>query len=124
MPSVLIVDDDPGVRELVADILDLEGYDIDTAADGFEALARVAARRPDCVILDLMMPGMSGHEVLARLRAADGGASLPVVMLTAAGGDEQWGAWTGGVDYFLSKPFDTEELLRRLQFLVASPVEE
>jgi DNA-binding response OmpR family regulator len=123
VPSVLVVDDDPTVRELVGDILDLEGYDVHVAADGHQALAAVAAQRPDCLILDLMMPGMSGFEVLTHLRSADGGARLPVVMLTAAGeGEQSWNAWTVGVDYFLSKPFDTDQLLRCLEFLL--PLDE
>ena len=68
-----------------------------------------------------MMPGMSGHEVLAAIRQADGGPGLPVVMLTAAADDAQaWQAWSGGVDYFLAKPFDAGQLLRFLNYLFAS----
>ncbi len=119
MPSVLVVDDDPTVRELVSDILDLEGYDVRTATDGRDALAAVAAEHPDCMVLDLMMPDMNGFEVLSRLRSAEGGVQMPVVMLTAAGGGEEpWNALTVGVDYFLSKPFDTDQLLRCLEFLL------
>jgi DNA-binding response OmpR family regulator len=71
-------------------------------------------------VLDVMMPGMSGHEVLAAIRAADGGPGLPVVMLTAAADDAQaWRAWNGGVDYFLAKPFDADQLLTFLRYLFA-----
>ena len=66
MPKVLVVDDDPSVRALVADVLELEGYLVETADDGPSALLAVAAERPDCVVLDVMMPGLDGHEVLAR----------------------------------------------------------
>lgn len=118
MPTVLVVDDDPAIREFVGDLLDLEGYDVRFAGDGVAALAEITRDRPDCVILDVMMPGMSGHEVLAEIRKADGGPQLPVIMLTAAADDNQsWQAWSGGVDYFLAKPFEADHLLKSLQFL-------
>ena len=118
MSKILIVDDDPSVRSLVRDVLEVEGYDVAVAEDGFAALRRIEAERPACVVLDVMMPGMDGHAVLSRIRASDSGSSLPVVMLTAAAGDQQaWQAWSGGVDYFLAKPFDPSELLRYLDYL-------
>jgi DNA-binding response OmpR family regulator len=124
--KILVVDDDPSVRSLVRDVLEVEGYDVALAEDGFAALRRIDATRPDCVVLDVMMPGMDGHAVLSRIRSSDGGANLPVVMLTAASDDEQaWQAWSGGVDYFLAKPFDPSELLRYLDYLFtdsASPL--
>ena len=117
---ILVVDDDPTVRALVRDVLEIEGYDVDLADDGFSALRRIGACRPDAVVLDVMMPGMDGHAVLSRIRHTDGGSELPVIMLTAAADDEQaWQAWTGGVDYFLAKPFDPTELLRYLDYLFA-----
>lgn len=118
MPTILVVDDDPGIRALVKDVLSLEGYDVRLAEDGYAGLAAIEASRPDCVVLDVMMPGMDGHAVLQRIRAADGGTEMPVVMLTAAADDAQaWQAWTEGVDYFLAKPFDASELLRYLDYL-------
>ena len=126
MRKILVVDDDPSVRTLVRDVLEMEGYDVAVAEDGFAALRRVDDDRPDCVVLDVMMPGMDGHAVLSRLRASDGGSDLPVVMLTAASDDAQaWLAWQSGVDYFLAKPFDPSELLRYLDYLFtesASPL--
>ncbi len=120
MPAILVVDDDESVRALVRDVLEVEGYDVEVAEDGFAALRSIDAQRPDCVVLDVMMPGMDGHAVLHRIRAADGGPALPVVMLTAAAGDDHaWQAWSGGVDYFLAKPFDPSELLRYLDYLFA-----
>ena len=122
MPTVLVVDDDPAVRSLVRDVLEPEGYDVALAADGPSCLAAVRAARPDCVVLDVMMPGMDGHEVLRAIRQEDGGPDLPVVMLTAAADDAQaWQAWTEGVDYFLAKPFDADELLRYLEHLFGEP---
>ena len=119
MARILVVDDDPSVRALLRDVLELEGHAVRVAADGYAALRAVAQERPDCVVLDVMMPGMDGHEVLARLRSLDGGPSLPVIMLTAAADDANaWRGWTGGVDFFLGKPFDADELLRCLHQLV------
>jgi DNA-binding response OmpR family regulator len=129
MPTVLVVDDDPDIRDLICVTLELDGYDARSAPDGLAALAAVDADRPDCVILDLMMPGLNGLEVLARIREADGGPSLPVIMLTAAADDAQaWRAWTAGVDYFLPKPFESQQLLRFLSHLfspdAADPLQE
>ena len=119
IPTILVVDDDPHVRQLVRDILEFEGYLVDTANDGASALVSIGLSRPDCVVLDILMPGLSGHSVLARLREADEpDRPLPVVMLTAAADPaEVWQAWAGGVDYFLAKPFDPSELLRYLDDL-------
>jgi DNA-binding response OmpR family regulator len=115
---ILVVDDEPTVRALVRDVLEEEGHEVLLAEDGFAALRMAEAHRPDCVVLDVMMPGIDGHVVLQRLRAAEGGIELPVVMLTAAADDEQaWRAWTEGVDYFLPKPFEPVELLRFLDHL-------
>lgn len=120
MHKILVVDDDPSVRSLVRDVLEIEGYDVDVAEDGFVALRRIEAERPDCIVLDVMMPGIDGHAVLQRVRAGEGGSTVPVVMLTAAADDAQaWQAWSGGVDYFLAKPFDPSELLRYLDYLFA-----
>ncbi len=120
VPSVLVVDDDPSVLACLRDVLEVEGYEVRVAGDGDGALRSVAQQRPDCVLLDVMMPGLDGHAVLAQLRAAEGGAGLPVIMLTAAADDATaWQAWSGGVDYFLAKPFDPSELLRYLDQLFA-----
>ncbi len=114
---ILVVDDDPGIRSVIRMVLETEGFAVDVAEDGFAALRAVESTRPDCVILDVMMPGLDGHAVLSRIRNGSR-AHLPVVMLTAAADDDQaWQAWTEGVDYFLAKPFDANELLRYLGYL-------
>ena len=118
MPKILVIDDDPSVRSLVADSLEIEGYEVCTAEDGFAGLRAIEAHRPDCVLLDVMMPGLDGHQVLQRIRAAEDRPALPVVMLTAYSDDATaWQAWTEGVDYFRAKPFDADELLRYLDYL-------
>jgi DNA-binding response OmpR family regulator len=116
-PKILVIDDDPAIQHLIKDVLELEGFAVALAADAYAGLRAVEDERPDCVVLDVMMPGLDGHAVLALLRAR-GGKHLPVVMLTAAADDQHaWRAWTEGVDYFLTKPFDPEELLRFLDHL-------
>ena len=98
MPNIFVIDDDPSIRILVTDVLGLEGYDVRTAQDGFAGQRLIEEQRPDCVVLDVMMPGMDGHAVLQWIRAGEGGPDLPVVMLTAAADDARaWQAWTEGV---------------------------
>jgi DNA-binding response OmpR family regulator len=111
---ILVVDDDPTVAEVVAGYLDRAGFLVDRAADGPAALARAAARRPDLVVLDRMLPGMDGLEVCRRIRA-DGGP-VPVVMLTARGDEEDriLGLEVGADDY-VTKPFSPRELVLRVR---------
>ena len=114
---ILVVDDEPAVRDAVDRALRLEGYDTALAADGAEALGRMAARAPDAVVLDVLMPRIDGLEVCRRLRAA--GDRTPVLMLTAreAIADRVRGLDAGADDY-LVKPFALEELLARLRALL------
>jgi CheY-like chemotaxis protein len=115
---VLVVDDDPAIRRLVCDVLETHGYCAVPVIDGVSALMAVSHERPDCVVLDVMMPGLDGFEVLSRIRQDKHGIDLPVVMLTASASDAQaWRAWAGGVDYFLAKPFNPDELLNFLAYL-------
>jgi two-component system OmpR family response regulator len=117
-PSILVVDDDPSIRRLVADVLETEGYAVRAVDDGFAALRSVEEDEPDCVVLDVMMPGLDGHEVLRALRGRHSDNHVPVIMLTAAAEDEEiWRSWSAGVDYFLTKPFGPDELLRFLRYL-------
>jgi len=117
-PSVLVVDDDPSVRSLIVDVLEIEGYTVRAAEDGFAALRSVADTPPDCVVLDVMMPGLDGHDVLRVLRSQSHVTHVPVVMLTAASdNDSVWRGWSNGVDYYLSKPFLPDDLLRFLRYL-------
>lgn len=121
MARILVVDDEPSIRALVRDVLEEEGHEVLLAEDGYAGLRIAEQERPDCVVLDVMMPGLDGHAVLQRIRASDSGISMPVVMLTAAADDTHaWQAWTEGVDYFLPKPFEPVELLRFLDTLFES----
>ena len=112
MAHVLVVDDDPTVREVVLSYLRAEGYDVSEAADGETALSMVGHARPDLVVLDVMLPGLDGLQVIQRIRA-DG--NLPVLMLTALGTEEDRvvGLELGADDY-LTKPFSPRELVLRV----------
>lgn len=114
---ILVVDDEEAVRTAVRRALMLAGYEVELAADGEEALASLAERAPDAVILDVLMPGVDGLEVCTRLRAA--GDQTPVLMLTArdAVGDRVAGLDAGADDYMV-KPFALQELLARLRALL------
>jgi DNA-binding response OmpR family regulator len=118
MARILVIDDDPFIRQYVVDSLSMEGYEVETAEDGFAGLRALADSSFDAVLLDLMMPGMSGHDVLKRIRESSGYSDIPVVMLTAFDDDTNaWQAWSGGVDYFLGKPFEVSVLVGYLQGL-------
>ena len=114
---ILVVDDEPAVREAVDRALRLDGYDTDLAADGREALDRLADRPPDAVVLDVLMPEVDGLEVCRRLRAA--GDRTPVLVLTARDtvSDRVRGLDAGADDY-LVKPFALDELRARLRALL------
>jgi two-component system, OmpR family, response regulator MprA len=115
---VLVVDDERAVRDSLRRALELEGYDVELAADGEEALERLAQNgEPDAVVLDILMPKMDGLEVCRRLRRE--GHHLPVLMLTAR--DEVENRVAGldaGADDYVTKPFALEELLARLRALL------
>lgn len=112
-PSILIVDDDPEIRRLVAEFLTREGLEVDTAEDASAMDTAMARRRPDLVVLDLMIPGEDGLSVCRRLRAANGPA---ILMLTAKSDeiDRVIGLEVGADDY-LTKPFGPRELLARIR---------
>jgi two-component system response regulator MprA len=115
---VLVVDDERAVRESLRRALELEGYDVELAADGREALDRLGVGPdPDAVILDVLMPEVDGLEVCAELRRS--GSRLPVLMLTArAEVENRVAGLDAGADDYVTKPFALEELLARLRALL------
>ncbi len=118
--SVLVVDDDPSIAEVVRQALTDEGYTVATAADGLEALERVATDHPSLVVLDLMMPRLDGFGFLERLRDEANGATPSVIVLSARSGpDDIAEAIEKGANDFLTKPFDLEELLLRVRLRLA-----
>lgn len=112
MALILVVDDEESVRSLLRDALELDAYDVIEAPDGPAALDTFDSAQPDGVILDVMMPGMSGIDVLREIRSRPGGADLPVILLTAAGDDKTtWDGWSAGASCYLTKPFEPDNLL-------------
>jgi two-component system chemotaxis response regulator CheY len=114
MRSVLIVDDDPFIRKLVSTTLeDVAGFQLHEAANGVEAVELAGQVHPQLVFLDIDMPRMDGIEACRRIRADDGSAGATIVMLTAAGAQEnETRARSAGADLFLTKPFSPLDLLR------------
>ena len=117
MAYILVVDDDPAITTMLRRGLAYEGFSVAVASSGSAGLALARQQPPDLVILDIMMPGMDGLEVLRRLRAAD--PQLPVILLTAkdAPTDQVHGLETGADDYII-KPFTFEVLLARVRVLL------
>ena len=115
--SVLIIDDDDGIREMLQSALSFSGFDVTNAADGARALALLATQQPDAIVLDVMMPGVDGFEVVQLLRHR--GNTVPVLFLSArdAVQDRVEGLRLGGDDY-LTKPFSIIEVVARLESLL------
>ena len=120
MSRILIVDDEPEIVRGLEDNLRFEGYQTSTAGDGREALAVAAREAPDLILLDIMMPGLSGWDVCRELR--DKGIDVPIIMLTARGeeGDRIRGLELGADDY-ITKPFSLRELLARVRAVLRRP---
>ncbi|MEU6850616.1 response regulator transcription factor [Actinacidiphila alni] len=128
--SLLVVDDEPNIRELLSASLRFVGFKVASAASGADALAAVARERPDLVVLDVMLPDMTGFAVVRRLReeagphgrAAAGAAErdrLPVLFLTAKDGvDDKISGLTAGGDDYVTKPFSLEELIARIRAIL------
>jgi two-component system response regulator CpxR len=112
-PRLLLVDDDTGLATMLREFLELQGFRVDVLHDAEAALLRITADPPDLVVLDVMLPGMSGFEALRAIRAHH---DLPVVMLTARGGEsDRIVGLMGGADDYLPKPFNPLELAARVR---------
>lgn len=116
-PSILLVEDDPALAMGLRDALTFEGYQVEHYADGREGLSAIIAERPECVILDLMLPNLNGYQICGEARAA--GCRMPILMLTARGqeADKIRGLDVGADDY-VTKPFSVGELLARVRALL------
>jgi CheY-like chemotaxis protein len=109
---VLVVDDNHDNVNVVREILLPHGFDVEVAYDGPGALAALERRRPNVILLDVMMPGMSGLEVLDRIRANPAYATIPVVLLTAKAQDQDLlEGYRVGADYYITKPFTPRQVL-------------
>jgi DNA-binding response OmpR family regulator len=118
---VLWADDDPMIRSVMATNLEAEGFDVQTVCDGDEAYEAAIASPPDVLVLDIMMPGRDGYEVLRALRLNPDTAEVPVVLLSAKATDaEVWEGWKAGADYYMTKPFNPTELTAFIDHLLKS----
>jgi two-component system alkaline phosphatase synthesis response regulator PhoP len=116
---ILIVEDDPDIAELVARYLDKAGFVSQRASSGKDALQAIAARPPDLLVLDLMLPHVDGLEICRRLRASEPTAAIPIIMLTArAEESERIVGLELGADDYLAKPFSPSELVARVRALL------
>ena len=120
MPNLLIAEDDPDIRELLNFRLAAAGHAVTAVEDGPSALDAAAEAAPDLVLLDVMMPGLSGIDVCRALRARPETADLPVILLTARSqeADVQAG-FRAGADDYITKPFSPRELVSRINALLA-----
>ncbi|MEV5368297.1 response regulator [Streptomyces albogriseolus] len=126
MPStsgrVLVVDDNKVIRQLIRVNLELEGIEVVTAADGAECLEVVHQVRPDLITLDVVMPRLDGLRTAGRLRSDPRTAGIPLVIVSACTQHEVDSGLDVGVDAFLAKPFEPQELVRVVQSLVSSSI--
>lgn len=113
---VLVVDDSDVLRKIVGFNLTREGFIVEEARDGVEALEKMASAKPNLVILDIMMPRLNGFEVLKRMRADPELSNIPVIVLTAKGGeDDARTALQNGANGFLTKPFSPVKLIEEVR---------
>jgi len=115
-PRVLVVEDEPDMNNLLAEVLRAFGFEPVQAADGRQALDRLCEQPPDAVLLDLMLPGMSGYELCRRLKTSEETASIPVLILSALDRQpDRQAAFQAGADDYMTKPFAPETLIERLR---------
>ncbi|MGB7268424.1 MAG: response regulator [Albidovulum sp.] len=116
---VLLIEDNANITEALCFILLRDGWDVEAHSDGTTAIEKLREFRPDVLVLDVMLPGRSGYEILQELRADADFCALPVLMLTARGQErERLTAEVGGADLFMTKPFSNAEILANLRQLV------
>jgi len=117
--TVLAVDDENDVLLIVKTALQVEGYRVFTAADGPEALKTAAEEKPDLILLDIMMPGMDGFEVLTRLRENEATCQIPIIMLTGLSERERKrSAIERGIKYYIVKPFEFQDLVSKVRLAI------
>jgi DNA-binding response OmpR family regulator len=119
-PLVLVADDEEDVLNLVALQLERHEFDVVRAANGTEALELAQQERPDAAVLDVMMPGLNGYEVVSEMRKAEETKHIPVLLLTArAGGVDVMHGYEVGADDYLKKPFTPQDLIEHVNALLA-----
>lgn len=119
MAKVLVVDDEPNIVLSLEFLMEQAGFEVATAEDGEQALAQVRDDQPDLLLLDISLPGISGFDVLERLRSEEATARLPIIMLTAHGRDvEREKGMALGADDYITKPFSTQALVEKVKTLL------
>ncbi|MDU8913733.1 response regulator [Aestuariicoccus sp. MJ-SS9] len=119
--QVLLIEDEPNIIEAISFILSRDGFAVKTHSNGVDAVETVHARKPDMVILDVMLPGKSGYDILRELREDPATRDLPILMLTARGQTkDREMAERAGVSRFMAKPFSNSEVLDAVRELVPS----
>ncbi|CUH83769.1 response regulator transcription factor [Thalassovita mediterranea] len=119
--SVLVIEDEPNIIEAISFILSRDGWAVATHSNGHDAVDVVRAKQPDLLILDVMLPGKSGYDILTELRADGATKDLPVLMLTARGQNKDRDLATRlGASRFMTKPFSNAEVLEALRELVSA----
>jgi CheY-like chemotaxis protein len=117
---ILAVDDEPDVLMIIRTALQGEGFEVETASSGPECLEAAAANPPDLILLDVMMPGMSGFDVLKALKAKPETSTIPIIMLTGFSERKKiQEALTSGIDYYIIKPFDFHDLMTKINQAIA-----
>lgn len=118
---VLIAEDEPNIVESLTFILNRSGFEVESVGDGAAALESIQSRRPDVVILDVMLPSMNGFEVMKSVRANDAVKTTPIIILTAKGQSrDRQTAMEIGADAFVTKPFSNSDIIDKVRELTAS----
>jgi DNA-binding response OmpR family regulator len=121
MPRILIIDDSPTLRMMMARVLQKTGFHVSMAANGTDGLNKAVQERPDCIILDVVLPGLNGFSVCRQLRAMDPEHDLSIIMVSSKNTpvDQHWGL-RQGADRYLPKPFTEEQLLGTVKEVIAA----
>lgn len=114
--KILVIDDEPMVTKMVADVLTSRGHDVTTASEGYDGLLKAIAEQPDLILLDVVMPGLDGHDVLKRLQKDERTKQIPVVYLSAVGDfTEQLSSMEDGSTDYITKPIRPSELADKVE---------
>jgi len=114
--TILVVDDEPAAQDVIATRIETAGYGVRTASTGEEAIEQVKKRKPDLIVLDVMLPGLNGYEVAQILRQDKGSQNIPIIMVTAKAGDEdQRSGLKSGAMYYVTKPYEPKDLLSKIK---------
>lgn len=117
--KVLVIEDEPNIIEAVGFILSRDGWEVKTHSNGHDAMQAVRARMPDLIILDVMLPGRSGYDILEEIRSDADLSGIPVLMLTARGQTkDREMAERAGVSHYMTKPFSNADVLAAVRALV------